>query len=156
MNFTPRKADDDATTTVKLPQYELVEKYMATDLITFNLDNNMAEVIEKMVRYKISGASVVDENNRLVGVISEIDCMRLMIDSAYHNLPLRDKHVKDYMTKVIKTVTPYMNILDVAGEFVKTNLRRFPVISNGKLVGQISRHDVLKAANKMKKTTWGK
>jgi len=153
MNFTPRRAEAAQEMPTK---YESIEMYMAKKLITFNPNQNMGEAIETMLHHRISGASVVDNQGNLVGILSEKDCIKLMVDSSYHNLPLRDRTVADYMTHDVKTVDADMDVLDVANEFMKTNYRRFPVLRDGKLIGQVSRRDILRAIHDIKANTWGK
>ena len=72
-----------------LPKYESVEKYMVRlkDLITFHPNQDINEVIDIIIAKKISGAPVLDESGILVGIISEKDCLRIIVDQAYHNLP---------------------------------------------------------------------
>ena len=87
-------------------------------------------------------------------MITEKDCLRVLIDSAYHNMPFSDKNVSVYMSPVVKTVTTEHDLLDVANEFLTTNFRKFPVVYRETLVGQISRRDVLRAIAEMNNTTW--
>jgi CBS domain-containing protein len=106
---------------------------------------------------RISGAPVLDDQFKLVGLISEKDCLKLMIDSVYHNLPVSKGKVSQYMTTNLKTVSVEADIVDVANEFLKTNFKRFPVVDgSGRLVGQVSRRDILSAIKAMNVTTWQK
>lgn len=153
MNFTPRKAEEDSKI-AKLAKYELVTKYMAKDLITFRPEQDIYEAIDLILKHKISGAPVLDSRGQLVGLLSEKDCLRVMISSAYHNEPIGVRRVSDYMTVNVVTISPDKDVLDVANLFLGSNYRRFPVVENGKLLGQVSRRDILRAANDMKTATW--
>ncbi len=159
MNFKPnfvRKQElgDKIQTSTK---FEPVTKYMATDLHTFKPETEIIEVIEVLLSKKISGAPVLDEQSKLVGLISEKDCLRLMIDSVYHNHPVSKGKVAQYMTTNLKTVSVEADVVDVANEFLKSNFKRFPVVDEaGKLVGQVSRRDILRAIKAMNITTWQK
>jgi CBS domain-containing protein len=153
MNFTPRKADDDSKV-AKIMKYESVTKYMAKDLITFRPEQDIYEAIDLMLKHKISGAPVLDSNAKLVGLLSEKDCLRVMISSAYHNEPIGIRRVADYMTVSVATISPDKDVLDVANLFLGSNYRRFPVVENGKLLGQVSRRDILRAANDIKTASW--
>ncbi len=159
MNFKPNFVKKEAQTG-KLDQaksYEPITKYMATDLVTFSPDTEIIEVIDAMLSFRFSGAPVLDENKRLVGLISEKDCLKVIIDSVYHNHPVTKGKVSRYMTKEVKTVSVEADIVDVANEFLKVNYRRFPVVDqSGKLVGQVSRRDILRAIKVMNITTWQK
>lgn len=131
-----------------------VSDYMTRDLITFRPNQPVMEVIETLVKYKISGGPVVDENNQLLGVISEGDCIKQLNESRYYNMPIDDARVEKFMAKDVETIDGNLNIFDAANKFLQTKRRRFPIIEDGKLVGQISQKDVMKAALKMKGDHW--
>ncbi len=151
MNFTGRKVEDPKPRVMNFPS---VEKYMATDEVTLSPDLNINEAIDIILEKKLTGVPVLDKDRKIVGMITEKDCLRLMIDGAYNNLPYDDRTVADYMTPVVKLVTTDHDILDVANEFLTTHFRKFPVVHDGKLVGQVSRRDILKAFRQIKNTTW--
>lgn len=151
MNFTGRKVDSPKTRSINFPS---VEKYMATDEITLSPAMLINEAIDILLDNKLTGAPVLDDDRNIVGILTEKDCLRLMIDGAYNNLPYDDKKVARYMTSVVKTVTLDHDILDIANEFLTTNFRKFPVVQDGKLVGQVSRRDILRAIREMDSTTW--
>jgi len=157
MNFKPKlvrkgvKTKKVGTTL----NYDPVTKYMSTELITFTPDTEIIEAIDSMIENKISGAPVLNENKELVGMISEKDCITVIIDSVYHNQPISTSKVSKYMTTNIKSVSVEADIVDVANEFLKKNYKRFPVLDrNGRLVGQVSRRDILRAVKDMNITTW--
>lgn len=132
----------------------LVRDYMSTSLITFREDDNIMKVAEKFLEHKISGACVVDEHNNLKGIISEGDCMKHISDSQYYNMPLEDTTVGKRMTCNVETIDGNMNVMDAAKIFIERKHRRFPIVDNGKLIGQISQSDVLRAACGLKGYTW--
>ena len=132
----------------------LVRDYMSTSLITFREHENIMDVAEKLTKHKISGGCVVDENNKLLGLISEGDCMKQISDSRYYNMPLDDATVGKRMTCNVDTIDANMNVMDAAKLFIEKRFRRFPIVENGKLVGQISQSDVLRAAVKLKGNNW--
>jgi len=121
----------------------LVKDYMARTLITFKPDMNVLDAVHELVRSRIAGAPVVDDEGNLIGMLSELDCMKVALNAGYHS------HwggpVSDYMTVDTKTVDAEMNIIDLAQVFVESKFRRFPVMQNNRLIGQISRRDVLRA-----------
>ncbi|WP_291726343.1 CBS domain-containing protein [Bernardetia sp.] len=153
MNFTSKNTANDNATSIKT--YPSVTRYMATDLITFRPEQPVTEVIDIFLEKKISGAPVLNENQELVGIISEKDCLRVIIGSAYHNQPISTGKVSDFMTKNVKTVSEDQDVLDIAQAFLNTPIRRFPVVSKqGKVIGQVSRRDILRAAEVIEATTW--
>ncbi|TDQ28450.1 CBS domain-containing protein [Tenacibaculum caenipelagi] len=132
----------------------LVSDYMTKKLITFKEDQSIQEAINILINNKISGGPVVNDKNELVGIISEGDCIKQISDSRYHNLPIENSTVGRAMVKEVETIDGNMNILDAANKFLQSRRRRFPIVQNGKLVGQISQKDVLIAAMKLKGNTW--
>ena len=133
----------------------LVSDYMTTKLITFKPEQKIEEVIHTLIKNKISGGPVVNEKNELVGIISEGDCIKQISESRYYNMPIdSDQNVKKVMVTNVETIDGDMNIFDAANKFLESKRRRFPIIKNGKLIGQLSQKDELKAAIKVKGNTW--
>lgn len=132
----------------------LVQDYMTENLITFRKDQYVVEVMEVLVKNKISGAPVVNERNELEGVISDGDCMKQISESRYYNMPIGDMKIENYMETDVTTIDKNMNIFDCASLFYKHDCRRFPILENGKLIGQISRKDILCAALKLRGQNW--
>ena len=120
-----------------------VKDIMAKRLVTFQPDMHVRAAIESLLKHKISGAPVVDENGTLIGVLSEIDCMPTIIQDLYYSDS--GGSVGDFMSTELTTVNSEMGLVDLAGFFQKKHFRRLPVVDNGILVGQVSRRDVLKA-----------
>ena len=112
------------------------------------------EVIQKLIQHKISGGPVVNEKNELIGIISEGDCIKQISDSRYYNMPFEHNKIEAHMAKNVETIDGNLNIFDAANKFIETKRRRFPIVENGKLVGQISQKDILKAAMKLKGQNW--
>jgi len=155
MNFKPSLMSKEEIN-ANLPKYESIVKYMVKirDLITFKPDDDINEIIDIIIDKKISGAPVLDESGKLVGIISEKDCLRIIVDQAYHNLPYSSPKVSDYMTKNVKTLSPESDVVEAASLFLGTAVRRMPVVDNGTLLGQISRRDILRAAKNINPTQW--
>ncbi len=129
----------------------LVSKYMTTKLITFRPDQPVLEVMELLLKHRISGGPVLNEKKELLGIISEGDCMKQISESRYYNMPMHDETVDKHMATEVETISPNMSIFKVANLFYSSKRKRFPVVSEkGELVGQISRRDVLKAALALK------
>ncbi|WP_299393253.1 CBS domain-containing protein [uncultured Gelidibacter sp.] len=128
--------------------------YMTKDLITFRADQKIIEVVEILIKHKISGGPVVNEHNELVGIISEGDCLKQISESRYYNMPMENDTVEKRMVKNVETLDGNMNVFDAANVFLESKHRRFPILENGKLVGQISQKDILMAALEMKSDNW--
>ena len=131
-----------------------VEDYMARKLITFKADQTIMEVIETLLKYKISGGPVVNDENELVGIISEGDCLKEIVKGKYDNIPILTGTVSEHMASDVVSIAPETNIFEVANMFLEKRLRRFPVVRNGKLIGQISQKDVMQAVKNIKTRSW--
>ncbi len=129
------------------PKVETVREMMARKLITLSPDQDMRKAAGILLKKKISGAPVVDSEGRLLGLLSEFDCLRAVAASSYE-MDERDvvTRVGDLMTTSPITVGPEMDLFTLAHEFVNHRVRRFPVVENGRLIGQVSRRDALRAA----------
>ena len=122
----------------------IVDDYMTKDLITFTPDTDLQEVVNTLIQNRISGAPVLDDKGKVVGLIDDKDCLRLAFNSLYHRFPTNKKTVKDYMTNVMRSVEVGTDIHDAANIFMTTPFKRLLVLGKrGGLKGQISRRDVL-------------
>jgi CBS domain-containing protein len=131
-----------------------VSDFMTKDLITFKANQTVEEVINTLIKHKISGGPVVNDKNELIGIISEGDCIKQISESRYHNMPVSDDSIERYMAKDIETIDGNLNVFDAAKQFLDSKRRRFPIVEDGKLIGQISQKDILKAALKLKGQNW--
>jgi len=131
-----------------------VKDYMSESLVTFRENENIMDVMEKLIKHGISGGCVVNDKMELLGMISEGDCMKQISDSRYYNMPMTDLTVGKRMVRKVESIDGNMNVLEAARKFTELKFRRFPIIENGRLVGQISQRDVLAAALKLKGHTW--
>lgn len=114
---------------------------MVTDLVTFSPGDDVFEALQTMVKKKISGAPVISPGGRLLGVLSEFDCINALAVDVYESLPTAP--VEQYMSTHVYTVEPDTSFIKVLELFRSTRLRRLPVVSGDNLVGQISWRDVL-------------
>jgi CBS domain-containing protein len=130
----------------EMPADFTVENYMARQLVTIQPDANISEAIALLLKHHISGMPVVDDAGRLVGVLSEQDCLKSFVNAQYYEEPTT--RVRDLMSAKPETVEPKTDILKVAEFFLNNNYRRLPVLEGDRLVGQISRRDVLRAIQK--------
>lgn len=118
---------------------------MVTKLITLSPDMDVFDAIDRLVKYKISGAPVVDGGGNFVGVFSERCSISLLVAANYDGAPTN--RIEPFMERDVVTISPETDLLAIAERFLNSNQRRLPVIQSGRLVGQVSRRDVLKAAH---------
>ena len=127
----------------------LVKDYMSRTLVTFKPDMSVLDAVHKLVEHRIAGAPVVDDAGNLIGMVSELDCLKVVLQAGYHGD--YGGPVSDYMTPDVETVNAEMSIIDLAQRFLDSKFRRFPVTDRNRLVGQISRRDVLRALQALAK-----
>lgn len=149
-SFQGRRAEPEKAESTPI----CVSDYMSKDLITFRKEQTIYEVMDLLTKNKISGGCVVDDDGNLLGLISEGDCMKHISDSQYYNMPMDNNLVEKRMTCNVMTIDADMNVLDAAKKFIEHRFRRFPIVSDGKLIGQISQSDVLRAALNLKGQNW--
>ena len=121
----------------------IVKNYMTTHLIYLKADMDVYLAIGLLLKNNISGAPVVDRNNDICGILSEKDCLRVFANGSFYNMP--GGAVSQFMTQTDATVSAETDLFSVAVIFLKHSYRRLPVVKGKKLVGQISRRDVLRA-----------
>ncbi len=125
----------------------LARDLMVKKLVTLTPSMDVHRAIGVLLKNKISGAPVIDENRNFVGVFSEKSCMRVVIEAAYEGLP--SNTVEAFMDTQCRTITEETDLLSIAQIFADTPFRRLPVLDGTKLVGQLSRRDVLRAAHEL-------
>ena len=156
MNFKGQIVEKKAPTRqVEAERPRSLEAYMAKRVISFQPEQDIWLAIDLMLKKGVSGGPVLDEEGRLVGILSEKDCLRVLIGMAYNNHPHEKDKVSSYMSTEVRTMPLNADILDVAQAFLSSHVRRFPVVDReGKVKGHISRRDVMKAAQKLKGSRW--
>ncbi len=120
-----------------------VSDFMTPCPVTVTPEMSVLQAVEVMLRHDVSGTPVVDAQQRLVGIITERDCIRVTVQAGYFDQSAG--RVSEYMSRQLSCVQPKENLMDVAVRFIDEPFRRFPVVDNGKLVGIIGRKDVLRA-----------
>ncbi|MDJ0785801.1 MAG: CBS domain-containing protein [Myxococcota bacterium] len=125
-------------------------EFMTRNLITLKPDMGVLEAVALFLKNSISGAPVVDENGRLIGVFSELDCLKVLAAGEFYADDYREEGVVgDFMSRSPHTVTPDADVYTLAQRFLDHALRRIPVLDGEELVGQISRRDVLRAMERL-------
>lgn len=120
-----------------------IADYMTKNLMTVKAETDALAAIKQLLSHKITCAPVLDQSGQLVGMFSEVDCMKVVLSASY-NQGMSGK-VGDFMTKEIISVEADSSIVDLADKFQDSSLRSYPVFEDKKLVGIVSRTDVLKA-----------
>lgn len=120
-----------------------VADYMSKRLVTLTRDSGVIDAVKLLLNHKITSAPVVDQQGRLLGMFSEKDVMRIVLETVY-NQSMSGK-VGDYMSTEVISVDAESSIVDLAEKFEQTTVRSFPVFQDNELVGVVSRTDILRA-----------
>lgn len=131
----------------------VAEDIMVTRLVTLSPHVDVLDAVRLLLKNRISGAPVVDADGKYLGVFSEKCAMQVILDAAYDSLPTN--HVGAFMDTQARTIRPDTDLLSIAQVFLLTNFRRLAVVAeDGKLLGQISRRDVMAAGLKLLDDTY--
>ena len=143
-----------------------VGEIMQTDVITVGPDTTVRELASILADKKISGVPVVDDEHEVVGMVSEADI--IVQDAELHfpyYVPLLDSviylqsfnkfedrlrkmfgsKVKEIMSTEVMTIAPDASVRDAATLMADREINRLPVVAEGKLVGIVTRHDIVRA-----------
>ena len=120
-----------------------VKDFMTADPVSLAPDMDIHRAMKILLEREISGAPVLDEQGGLVGILSIKDCLKVAFSASYHRE--WGGPVSEFMSSEVQTIESDTDIVEVAELFLKVRYRRFPVVTNGRLDGLISRYDVLRA-----------
>jgi CBS domain-containing protein len=140
-----------------------VKEIMKTQLITIPKETSCKEAARILLKEKISGAPVVDDTGKLIGIISEKDVFRSLFPEhkEFHESPesylefeemeynarsaAEEKKVNDVMTDRLITANPETPILKIGALMIASGIHRVPVLKKGKLIGIATRRDIYRA-----------
>jgi CBS domain-containing protein len=121
----------------------LVKDYMDFDPHAISQSTNVRDVIGNLLQQGIPGAPVIDDNEQVIGFVSEQDCIAEMLNDAFYCE--EPGLVGTVMNTNVTSVSPQTSIVEIAQNMLKDQHKNYPVVDNGKLVGVISRSRILKA-----------
>jgi CBS domain-containing protein len=127
----------------------MVLKRTARDIMTDTVivakeDMIVTEAIKLLLRWHISGLPVVDDEGTLMGIITEHDLMNFALSG-----DAADTRVSEVMTTKVETYSPDTLVVEVLNYFAARRIRRIPIVEDGKVVGIISRRDILRELNRI-------
>jgi CBS domain-containing protein len=125
-----------------MKETKTAKQAMSRGLVTLKPDMDVLEALRILVEEHLSGAPVTDQVGNLIGILTERDCMQIALGAGYYSED--GGHVANFMTSDVVTVEAHVPVTEVAERFANSNFRRLPVMERGRLIGIISRRDVLK------------
>jgi CBS domain-containing protein len=120
---------------------------MTEHIVAIDPGTTVQEAVGLMLRHAVSALPVVNRDRKLLGLISEYDLLKNLVDGRPTGRP-----VSDYMMRAVRTVSPVDNVAIVAERFLTERHRRYPVVDHGRLVGLVSRRDVLRIMESARST----
>lgn len=120
-----------------------IAEFMVTELITLPVDMEIAHAVAFLLKSRISGAPVLGDTGEMVGLLTKKDCFRAALNAAYYSE--WGGTVGAYMSTDLHTLDAGLDIVSAAEIFLSSSYRRFPVMRDGRLVGLLSRSDLLRA-----------
>ena len=120
-----------------------IGEFMDAVVPTLGPDTQIMKAVDFLLRHRVTGAPVVDSDGKLMGIITETDLLKLVTEGI-QGQPPTEATVAEYMTTDVVTVRPTVDIYYVAGIFLNNKFRRLPVVNDGKIVGAITRYDLLR------------
>ncbi|MBF8222225.1 MULTISPECIES: CBS domain-containing protein [Halomonadaceae] len=126
-----------------------VREIMSRDCYRVRGNASVSNLVEGLALHRLPGAPVVDDRDHLIGFISEQDVLGKLLESTYLNdePPL----VKELMRHEVLSVSPNKSITDLAQEMLGTKPKVYPVVEQERLVGIVTRRDILNAILRMRK-----
>jgi len=124
-----------------------VREFMDTYVDTLSPETDIMEAVNFLLQKRVTGAPVTNSKGELLGILTERDCLKLFTSGDVDKIARTGK-VKDFMTSKVQTIPPDMDIYYAAGLFLNVSFRRMPVVENGRMVGAITRFDILRAVHR--------
>ena len=116
-----------------------VRDIMTTNIIATKKDIHLTEVMALLLRNHISGLPVEDDEGNLIGIISEIDLVNSVFSGNADGTT-----AEEVMSKAVLSFSPDMELAELVQVFSSKRLRRVPIVDKGKVVGIVSRRDILR------------
>ena len=124
-----------------------VREYMDRYVETISPEMDIMDAVDFLLQKRVTGAIVANSKGEVLGMLTEFDCLRLLTHGDARAEAPAGK-VKDFMTSNVQSIPPTLDVYYCAGLFMNVQFRRFPVVEKGRLVGAITRFDLLRAVRR--------
>ena len=129
-----------------------IDDYINGAVVPLKPDQDIYDAAKYLSKEKLTGAPVLDEDKKLIGFLSEKDCLKHAFDAKYNSLP--PGRVKDYMSRNLIVVQSGTDLFEVVELFIKHHFQAYPVLKGDQYIGIVQRANVLKAVQKIKDKVW--
>ena len=132
---------------------QTAREIMARSEMTLSPETNIYRAMKSLLKHRLLGAAVVDAEGRLVGMLTEKDCLKMLAGEAFDGLP--EGRVQDYMTRDVETMSPTASLYEVVQRFLGRTYRKLPVVDeHRRVIGQLSRLDALRAIDSIRDNSY--
>lgn len=128
---------------MKALQNLTVRQFMRNTTASVKTNTSLTEAAKVLLKSELTGCPVVDDSGVVIGFISEQDFLKQLVAASYHGEG--EKTVGELMFREPLTVSPEDNVIDLAEQMTGPKPKIYPVVEHGKLIGEVTRHDILKA-----------
>ncbi|MBD1391283.1 CBS domain-containing protein [Neiella sp. HB171785] len=126
-----------------MPHKHQVRDIMQKQYPHIEVGSPLTNTVDLLREFGITGTPVVNARNQLKGFVSEQDCIRMLISASYFcDTTLK---VEDVMSNEPLSVSPDMGLVDLAQQMVKAKPKIYPVVEDDRVIGVVSRSDVMAA-----------
>lgn len=150
VNFTPNLSQLESS--IDQQTGLRVSDFMDKSWPTIAMETNILQALNIICDNEVTGLIVVDRDMRVLGLVSEKDCLKYTLDLKYYNHG--PGTVGDYMAKSLITIRPSDSLMYTAELFIKNHFQIYPVVEDGFLKGVVTRRMLVKEIQKMGQTSW--
>jgi CBS domain-containing protein len=124
-----------------------VEDIMDRVFVSFDPKTSVRDAVDILGKKRLFGACVVDESGEVLGILSERKCIKLYKKALSEGTvkPIEEATVLDIMYDEFRTIPKTTGLVEAAQIFIDTDFRRMPVVDSNKIIGQITRRDIIRA-----------
>lgn len=116
-----------------------VGSIMTKEVVTAGPEMSIIEALHLLTRHKISGMPVVNPSGRVVGILSEKDLLRILLEKNVDE----DHKVEEYMSREVICFSEDDDAREICEFFMHSHIRRVPIVRDGILIGVVSRRDII-------------
>ncbi len=117
---------------------EDIREIMKKDVVSLGVNDNISNAIKTMIEKNIGGIPIVDDDNAVVGIVSERDFVRTVADITTL------KSVNKYMSKKVVTASPDISVGEATRTMIEKGFRRIPIVKEDVLLGIVTASDVMR------------